>query len=129
MKRKFHAFFSQFAPYRVRKRKRLRGNEIETDSIKSKRLTKRMDGPTEFEIPCNGDLKGIDFSLRGKDRIEVDERLSRMLIGPISCVDHRLRRCVCSCPGGSFLRVADDDKIGIRGDDADGVDQGFPLLD
>ena len=106
----------------------LRCDEAETDpGVEGQEERERPCGPAESEVTAEGDPYALDVADLALDRVEVEQRLGRVLAGAVAGVDHRdggnRRRARC----GALLIVPEDDHIGIGGDHADRVLEGLSL--
>jgi len=86
-----------------------------------------MNGPAVFQVPHHGDRHVLQGSLGFSYGIHIQQRLRGVLIGPVSCVDHRAPGNFRSISGSSVQVVADHNHIGIIGNHFEGVFQAFTL--
>lgn len=60
---------------------------LKNDSASSSECTV----PAVFQVADHHDIDIFERTLRFLDRIKVEQRLTRMLVGPVSGIDHRTR--------------------------------------
>ena len=89
------------------------------------RLQQRVNGPAVFQVSDHGDMEAVERALRLLDRIEVEQRLARVLVGPVAGVDYRNLRYLARVAGRSLDRVAHDDQVAIVRYDHDRVMEGL----
>ena len=70
-------------------------------------------------------MEAVERTLRLLDRIEVEQRLARVLVGPVAGVDYRNLRYLARVAGRSLDRVAHDDQVAIVRYDHDRVMEGL----
>src|ERR1700675_3865302 len=86
-----------------------------------------MDGAAALEIAGNRDLHVLKTLLLRAQREQVAQRLRRMLVAAVAAVDYGNLRIFGGQTRGAVARMADDDDVGIVGNDADGVGEAFAL--
>ena len=112
----------------VRHCQHLGRNEVEAGTKQAQRLGERVHGAAIFQVADERHLEAIESALGFIQGEEIQQGLCWVLVGTIPGVDHRNPRELRRQSGGPFLRMADDEGIGVGGDDADRVGQGFSLL-
>ena len=58
---------------------------------------------------------------------QIAQCLRRMFVAAVAAIDHRDRRILGSEPRGAVARMANDDDIGVVGDDANRIGEAFAL--
>ena len=87
----------------------------------------RMNRTSVFQVAYHRDGQVIKSPLRLFDRIEVEQRLRRVLIGAVTGIDDRYLRHFGSITGSPFKMVAHDDHISIIADHQNRVFKGLPF--
>ena len=95
------------------------------------KLQQRMDGTTVAKVAHYGDAQAVDAASAGTHflayRVEVEQRLARMFVGPVAAVDHRYPGRSGELGHGPLLGVAHDDHIAVAREHTRGVVQGLAL--
>ncbi len=105
-----------------------RRHERDVDVVELRQqIAQRPDRATVREVADHRDPRSVDVPQLVLDRVEVEQRLGRMLAAPVTPVDHRHVRDQRRPFRGALLVVPDDDHVGVAGDDADRVLQRLAL--
>ena len=81
------------------------------------------------DIADDRDMEPLDPAELLLDRVEVEERLGRVLVLAVACVHHVSLRMECDEIGRTDLRVANDDDVRVVAADRErGVLQRFPFV-
>ena len=87
-----------------------------------------MYGATESQVSRKADSKIFQCTLSFYDRVQIKQRLSRMLVCTITGIYHRNVHHFCCIAAGAFDGTAHDDDVGILGDSEQSVGKGLALL-
>ena len=90
-------------------------------------ITQRAHRATIRQISHHGHCDSVHAAKLSFDRVHVEERLSRVLTGPVAGIQDRHRGHGCSPLAGAALEMAQHNDISVAGDDANGVLEGFPF--
>ncbi len=84
-----------------------------------------MHRPAVFQVADHHDIDIFERTLRFLDRIKVEQRLTRMLVGPVSGIDHRHARNLAGIAGRTFDRMTHHDHIAVVRDRHDRIVESF----
>ena len=84
-----------------------------------------MHRPAVFQVADHHDIDIFERTLRFLDRIKVEQRLTRMLVGPVSGIDHRHARNLAGITGRTFDRMTHHDHIAVVRDRHDRIVESF----
>ena len=105
-----------------------RGDEDEFGLVPFHGLGEGVDGAAVFEVAGHGDNELVQPALGFLDGNEVEQGLARMLVGAVAGVDDGHGGEFGQHAGGAVFGVADDDGVGVAGDDAGSIGQGFAFF-
>src|SRR6185436_14260142 len=103
----------------ARQAQRLRRDEEELVVEVRERLDERVDRAAVLEVADEGDLEVVEAAAPLPDRVEVEQRLRRMLVGAVAGVDDRLLGALGREAGRALARVADEHDVAVVLDHAD----------
>ena len=103
------------------------GQGIDGRAKTGQRVDEGMDGAAALEIAGNRDLHVLKTLLLRAQREQVAQRLCRMLVAAVAAVDHGNLRIFGCQARRAVARMADDDDVGIVGNDPDCVGEAFAL--
>src|SRR2546426_356205 len=106
-----------------------RAHEREVSTELRERVRERVDRAAVLQIADEGDVLALERAFLVPDRVQVEERLRRMLARTVAGVDHRLLGEFRGETRGALARVAKHDRVAVRLDHPDPVREGLPLLD
>jgi len=72
-------------------------------------------------VEAHADAQRVQPAELVADRVHVDQRLRRVLVGAVAAVDQRHRADLGGALRDAGLLVAQDDQVGVGADDADRV--------
>ena len=104
-----------------------RGQRIDGRAEPRQRIDEGMDGAAAFEIAGDRDLHAAEVLVLGAQREQIAQRLRRMFVRAVAAVDDGNLRIFRRQARGAVARMADDDDVGVVGDDADRVGEAFAL--
>ena len=87
----------------------------------AEQVGQRAHGPAVGQVADHRHTDAVDLAELVTDRVEVQQRLRRVLARAVTRVDdwHRAHRC--SALGGAFLFMPHHNDVGVSADDADRV--------
>jgi len=92
------------------------------------RVAERVDRARVAQVAAEHDLEAFEPALLLPQRVEVAERLRRVLVCAVAAVDHRHGRVARRDARGAVLGVANDEDVGVAAaDDANGVRERLAL--
>ena len=87
-----------------------------------------MHGATIFEVAAEGHFQAIEGALGFVDAEQVEQGLGRVLVGAITAIDDRYAGKLGGQTCCAFLRMTHNNRVGVGGDHANGVGEGFAFL-
>ena len=87
-----------------------------------------MHGAAVFQVAAHGDFQAVQAALGFVDADQIEQGLAGVLVGAVAGVDYRHRGKFRRQPRRAVFGVALDDGVGVAGDDAGGVGQGFAFF-
>ena len=84
-------------------------------------LSEGVDGAAVFEVAGHGDNELVEPALGFLDGNEVEQGLAGVLVGAVASVDNGHGGKFGKHAGSAVFWVADDDGVGVAGDDAGGI--------
>ena len=102
-----------------------RGQGIDGRAEARQRIDEGMDGAAAFEIAGNRDLHVLEALVLRLQREQVAQRLRRVLVAAVAAVDDGNLRIFGRQPRRAVARMADDDDVGVVGNDPDRVGEAF----
>jgi hypothetical protein len=88
-----------------------------------------VDCTTILQIAHKENVEVIERLLCFSDGVHIEQRLGRMLVSTVACIDNRYRGNLAGKPSASLQRMPHDNKIAIVADSFDGVPERFTLGD
>ncbi len=104
-----------------------RGQRIDGRAEPRQRIDEGMDGAAAFEVAGNRDLHVAQALVLGAQREQIAQRLRRMFVRAVAAIDHGNLRIFRRQARGAVARMADDDDVGVVGDDPDRIGEAFAL--
>ena len=120
-------FLAQAAVDMLRQLHPGRRQRIDDGAEARQRIDERMDGAAAAQVAGDGDLHVLQVLVLRPQRKQIAQGLRRVLMAAVAAVDDRNRRVFGGEPCRAVARMADDDNVGIVGDDADGVGEALAL--
>src|SRR6185295_16098723 len=106
---------------------RRRRDEDELVAEHRERFDQAVRRASVLQIAEEADLQAGDAAAAAADRVEVEERLRRVLIASVAAVDDGTRRRFGRETRRAFARMADDDDVAVALDHADRVGERLAL--
>ena len=105
-----------------------RGDEGEFAVPAFEGLAEGVDGAAVFEVTRHGDFEVVQTALGFINGNEVEQGLAGVLVGAVAGVDDGDFGKLGGHARGAVFGVALDDGVGVAGDDAGGVGEGFAFF-
>ncbi len=123
-----HAALPEFEGDARRHLEPSRRDRVQRDAIEREGECQRVRGPPVAQVPEQPDIDPINRH-RLPDRVEVEQRLARVLPRAVASVDDRHRGELTCQPCRPFLWVAEHDGVRVAAQHPDGVGQCLSLDD